>query len=133
MQYSADKGFERSVEGHAFGVNLGMMYSAETDKAVSSVAKGVVDLLDGFGKAFGRNGKYEIATGFADDSSKDGAWGTLRISRDGKDLVNWEDNRQSRWAAREFADGPEGYKQYLAAVAKGYAPGVARHGPAELG
>ena len=118
VQYSADKGFERSVEGHAFGVNLGMMYSAETDKAVSSVAKGVVDLLDGFGKAFGRNGKYEIATGFADDSSKDGAWGTLRISRDGKNLVNWEDNRQSKWAAREFADGPEGYKQYLAAVAK---------------
>ncbi|AVS66395.1 tail length tape measure protein [Paracidovorax avenae] len=118
VQYSADKGFERSVEGHAFGVNLGMMYSAETDKAVSSVAKGVVDLLDGFGKAFGRNGKYEIATGFADDSSKDGAWGTLRISRDGKNLVNWEDNRQSKWAAREFADGPEGYKQYLAAVVK---------------
>ncbi|AVS78638.1 tail length tape measure protein [Paracidovorax avenae] len=118
VQYSADKGVERSVEGHAFGVNLGMMYSAETDKAVSSVAKGVVDLLDGFGKAFGRNGKYEIATGFADDSSKDGAWGTLRISRDGKNLVNWEDNRQSKWAAREFADGPEGYKQYLAAVAK---------------
>lgn len=93
-------------------------YNANVQPVITSIARGLGIALDTVAVSFGQKAGYEVATAFADDSSGDGAWGSLRISKDGKDLLNWENTRQSRWAPREFGDGEEGYKQYLAAVAK---------------
>jgi hypothetical protein len=84
----------------------------------ASMSQAIVGLLDSTAKSFGKTAGYEAATAFADDSSKDGAWGSLIISKGGADLMNWADQRQSRWAPRTFADGQEGVQQYMAAVAK---------------
>lgn len=102
-----------------FGTGFGYVVRGDqTISAVSAIAQALGTALDGVAVSFGQTAGYEIATAFADDTSKDGAWGALRISREGQDLLNWENTRQSRWAPREFGDGEEGYKQYLAAVAK---------------
>lgn len=116
-QYSKDKGLANSVERGAFGINIGMVRGADTEKAVSDIAKGLVGTLDSMAQAFGRQGGFEVATGYADDTSKDGAWGGLRISRGGKDLLNWDTTQTGDWAAREFANGEEGWKQYLQEIA----------------
>ena len=102
-----------------FGTGFGYVERGDqTISAVSGIAQSLGTALDGVAVSFGQKAGYEIATAFADDTSKDGAWGALRISKDGQELLNWEDTRKSKWAPREFGDGEEGYKQYLAAVAK---------------
>lgn len=101
-----------------FGMGIAEEYAKGTQEGVSTIAKSLTQTFDGIAKAFGKTAGYEIATAFADDSSKDGAWGSLRISKDGADLLNWNDTRESKWAPREFANGEEGYKEYIAAIAK---------------
>lgn len=93
-------------------------YNANAQAGITSIAKGLGIALDSVAVSFGQKAGYEVATAFADDSSKDGAWGSLRISKDGQELLNWQNTRTSRWAPKEFGNGEEGYKQYLAAVAK---------------
>ena len=118
-QYSATGGMSSGQDGSSYNIGFGRVEKGQpTIDAVSSVARGVGTALDSVAKAFGRKAGFEVATAFADDTSKDGAWGALRISQGGKELLNWENDRASKWAPREFADGEEGYKQYLAAVAK---------------
>jgi hypothetical protein len=118
-QYSAAGGMTSGQSGADYRIGFGRVEAGkDTISAVGSLAKGVGSALDAVATAFGRTAGYEIATAFADDTSKDGAWGALRISKDGKDLLNWDDTRESRWAPKEFANGEAGYKQYLAAVAK---------------
>lgn len=118
-QYSGARGLMSGQDATGYGIGFGRVEAgAQTISAVGSIAQALGTALDGVAVAFGQRAGYEIATAFADDTSKDGAWGALRISREGQDLLNWETNRQSRWAPREFGDGEEGYKQYLAAVAK---------------
>jgi len=102
-----------------FGMGATGEYAQGTQAGVSAIATGLAQTFDGLAKAFGKTAGYEIATAFADDSSKDGAWGSFRISQGGQDLLNWENDRQSKWAPREFANGEEGYKQYMAEIAKG--------------
>ena len=102
-----------------FGMGATGEYAQGTQAGVSTIATGLAQTFDGLAKAFGKTAGYEIATAFADDSSKDGAWGSFRISQGGQDLLNWENDRQSKWAPREFANGEEGYKQYMAEIAKG--------------
>lgn len=102
-----------------FGMGATGEYAQGTQAGVSAIATGLAQTFDGIAKAFGKTAGYEIATAFADDSSKDGAWGSFRISQGGQDLLNWENDRQSKWAPREFANGEEGYKQYMAEIAKG--------------
>jgi phage-related minor tail protein len=80
-------------------------------------AKEVSALLNGIG-VIGGGGSYAVNTMFADDSSDDGAWGALSITRNGQKALDWEDTRTSRWAPREFGDGTSGQQQYLAEVAK---------------
>lgn len=104
--------------GQNFGMGMAEEYAKGTQEGVSTIAKGLTQTFDGIAKAFGKTAGYEIATAFADDSSKDGAWGSLRISKDGADLLNWNDTRESKWAPREFANGEDGYKEYLAEIAK---------------
>ena len=102
-----------------FGTGFGYVERGDqTISAVSGIAQGLGATLDGVAVAFGEKAGYAVATAFADDTSKDGAWGALRISKDGQDLLNWNDTRKSKWAPREFANGEDGYKEYLAAVAK---------------
>lgn len=119
--YNAARGYRQVQNGKELGdasIDMGMLYGGkERAKISETVAKGIVGVLDGLSTAFGRDAGYTVTTGFADDSSKDRSWGGLRImGKDGKDLVNWDEQR-TKWAPREFADGEKGYKQYLQAVA----------------
>ncbi|MEH6436701.1 tape measure protein [Massilia sp. DD77] len=90
----------------------------KTEQFVSQLAGGVVSILDSTALAFGKTAGYTAATAFADDTSKDGAWGALVISKMGEKLIDWQDSRTSKWAPKEFADGEAGQKQYLEALSK---------------
>lgn len=92
-------------------------YSAEAAAVTGGVAKGIADALNSTARAFGKTAGYEITTAFADDKSKDGAWGSLIIKQLGEAVLDWRDTQTSKWAPREFADGEAGQKEYLAAVA----------------
>jgi hypothetical protein len=119
--YSAANGIRGGAEnynGQNFGMGMAKEYNPEVEKLIGPLAIGMVTTFDGIAKTFGKTAGYEVATAFADDSSDDGAWGSLRIGKDGQDVLNWQDTRTSRWAPKEFGDGEEGYKQYLAAIAK---------------
>ena len=119
--YSADKGLRGGQDLYYSGSDkfgMAAKYNPAAQGNVDSIARGIGMALDSVAVSFGQKAGYEIATAFADDSSKDGAWGQLRISQAGKDLMNWEDTRKSKWAPKEFGNGDAGYKEYLAAVAK---------------
>ena len=119
-EYSAGSGLRTSQEHGAFGMGFGGVDSdEETRKAVGAVAEGMVETLDGVADRFGREARFTVATAFADDSSKDGAWGGLRIALGDNELVNWNRDRDGRWAPREYADGDEGMEQYKADLALG--------------
>ena len=81
------------------------------------MAQSIVQMLDSTATTFGKEAGYKAATAFADDTSKDGAWGGLLISKLEETIVNWDPTRTSKWAPKEFADGAAGKEQYLAAVA----------------
>lgn len=100
-----------------YGIGAPHQWRQERQDFVSPVAQGVGSVLDGIAEAFKQDGGFRVLTAFADDKSKDGAHGQLQISQGGKDLVNWEDMRTSKWAPRIFADGEAGQKEYLAAIA----------------
>ncbi len=118
-RYSEDRGLSSGQDATDYNIGFGRVErGAETVDAVGRLAKGIATALDSVATSFGKTAGFEIATAFADDTSKDGAWGAFRISLDGKVLKNWEDDRQDKWAPRVFADGQEGYKQYLALIAK---------------
>ncbi|MGB4060896.1 MAG: tape measure protein [Burkholderiaceae bacterium] len=118
--YSATGGLQTSTEHGAFGMGFGGVERGEqTVGMVSGLTRSTVGMLDSTSKLFGGKGGYSVATGFADDSSRDSAWGGLLIKdAQGNTKVNWNDDRTSRWAPREFADGQAGAQQYALAVAK---------------
>lgn len=93
-------------------------YNAGVEQVTGNVAKAIGDTLNATARTFGKEAGYEISTAFADDTSKDGAWGSLMIRRGGESVIDWRDTQTSKWAPREFADGEAGSKEYLAAVAK---------------
>lgn len=116
--YSAALGAQTSTTRGAFGTGFGGVAASEEILAnVSGISKSIVDALDATAKSFGKTVGYEAAAGFASDFGDEATWGGLRIALGGMDIVNWDMNRQSRWAPKEFASGEEGYKQYLNAVA----------------
>lgn len=101
-----------------FGMGAAAEWNAGAQQNVSGIASALGAALDSFAVGFGKEAGYTIATAFADDSSKDGAWGSLRIADAvGNVLVDWESTRSSKWAPREFGDGEQGYQDYLKAVA----------------
>lgn len=118
--YSATGGLQTSTEHGAFGLGFGGVERGEqTVGMASGLTKSIVGILDATATTFGKTAGYQVATAFADDTSKDGAWGGLLIKgANGQTAVNWNDSRTSRWAPREFADGEAGAKQYALAVAK---------------
>lgn len=92
--------------------------SSEVNGMTAQLASGIVSILDSTALAFGKTAGYSAATAFADDTSKDGAWGALVIQKMGQDIIDWNDTRQSKWAPREFADGEKGQEQYLGLLSR---------------
>jgi len=103
-------------QGLTFGVNS-RYYDQGVEQQSASIAQTLVGLLDATAQSFGTQAGYFAATAFADDSSKDGAWGSLMVRLGDKVVLNWADTQTGRWAPKEFGDGEEGHKQYLAAIA----------------
>lgn len=102
-----------------FGMGAAGEWSGSNQEAISGIAGALGKALDGVATSFGQKAGYSIYTAFADDSSKDGAWGSLKIADAlGNTLVDWEQTRSSKWAPREFSNGEEGYKEYLNSVAQ---------------
>lgn len=109
-------------EIQAATVGFGLAAADVSSKVVDSskkLATSALDVLRGLDALSGGKNQFAVATGFADDTSKDGAWGSLSITRNGQSLVDWRDTQTSRWAPKEFADGEEGAKQYGNALAAG--------------
>lgn len=109
-KYSKQKGLEKYND-------LDAVYNEGAQEFTDKISEGVVTILDDMSMLFGGTAGYGIATSFADDSSKDGAWGSLVIDKLGKELIDWSDTQTSRWAPKEFADGEKGAKQYLDSIA----------------
>jgi tape measure domain-containing protein len=112
---SASSSGVRAVDSSYIGFHLPER-NAAADQMTAGLASGIVSILDSTALAFGKTAGYTAATAFADDSSKDGAWGALLIDKLGEKVVNWKDTQTSRWAPKEFADGAAGQAQYLAAL-----------------
>lgn len=112
---SASAAGTRTIRAESLGFE-GTRINAETEKLTANLASGIVGILDSTATAFGKTAGYTAATAFADDTSKDGAWGALMISKLGQTVVDWDSTRTSRWAPKEFADGEAGQAQYLAAL-----------------
>jgi len=91
-------------------------YSQETSDASAQISKSIVDILDNTATAFGKNAGYYAATAFADDTSKDGAWGALMIKLGNKTIADWGKGAD-KWPGREFGNGAEGKAAYAQALA----------------
>lgn len=117
--YSAASGATTgSSVGLAFGIDQ-KHYTQAGEDLSTNVAKSIVGILDATATTFGKQAGYYAATAFADDSSKDGAWGALRIKFGEKVLLDWADTAvRDANVPREFADGEAGSKEYLAELAK---------------
>lgn len=117
--YSAETGLVSGVDVYrASGLADTRTYSAEAEKVTATVAQSIAMALDSTATAFGKKAGYEISTAFADDKSKDGAWGSLIIKQMGEAVIDWRDTQTSKWAPKEFADGEQGGKEYQQAIAK---------------
>lgn len=118
-RYSKGGGLSSGQSGADFNIGFGRVEQGnETISGMETLSKALVDIFDGIAKTFGKTAGYEVAVAFADDTSDDGAWGAFGVRLQGVEILNWDDFRQSKWAPKEFGDGEEGYKQYLAAIAK---------------
>lgn len=104
------KGWSSNV---AFG---GDAYSEVTAQGSAQLAQSVVTMLDSFATAFGQEAGYYVGTGFADDTSEDGAWGALLVKQMDNILVDWG-RGSDKWPGREFANGEAGLKGYMTALA----------------
>lgn len=105
-----------------FGQNTGINFlvnsndrNAKLDQPVLGLASGGASILNMLSGAFGKGTGYSVSTGYADDTSRDGAFGALKISNDGRAVLDWESGRTSKWAPKTFADGDAGWQQYLEA------------------
>ena len=92
-------------------------YTTSGQDAAVAMAKTIAGILDQTAATFGQQAGYYAATAFADDTSKDGAWGALMLRLGDKVLLDWGKGAD-KWPGREFADGEAGAKEYAAAVAK---------------
>lgn len=113
--YSAATGLSVGAGVAGVGSKAGF-YSSEAEQLTTQLAKGIVGILDTTAITFGKAAGFAAATGFADDTSKDGAWGALVIKQMDKTLTDWDQNRANEHTPREFADGQAGAEQYIAAV-----------------
>jgi len=117
--YSAAGG---TATGAAAGLRFGVDakdYTASAATASAQIAKSIVGMLDSTATTFGQQAGYYAATAFADDTSKDGAWGALMLKLGDKLVLDWANNpERDANVPRVFANGEAGAKQYAAAVTK---------------
>ena len=99
------------------GVGIGWQQDEKTQSLTDTIAQTIVTMLDSTAKTFGKEAGFSAATAFADDTSKDGAWGGLVIKQLDKVLVDWKEGQTSKWAPKVFSDGEAGMKEYQNAVA----------------
>lgn len=92
-------------------------YSEDVAKGMESMAKSIVDMLDQTALTFGKTAGYEAAVAFADDSSKDGAWGALEISKLGDVIASFGSEGRGKWPGQLFGNGEQGIKEFNDAVA----------------
>lgn len=118
--FSATSGLQNINLGAANNMGFMANYAKETQGLTDQIAKTLVGALDSTAKSFGTTAGYAVSAAFADDTSKDGAWGQLIIKKLGVgDIVNWGlEAAVGKWAPKEFADGAEGQQQYMNAIAK---------------
>jgi len=118
--FSAASGLQNINLGAANNMGFMANYAKETQGLTDQIAKTLVTALDSTAKSFGTTAGYAVSAAFADDTSKDGAWGQLIIKKLGVgDIVNWGlESIVGKWAPKEFADGAEGQQQYMNAIAK---------------
>jgi hypothetical protein len=113
----ADSTGSRTIRAESIGFAQ-TRTAADTEKMTSGLVQGVVGILDSTAATFGKTAGYTAATAFADDTSKDGAWGALVIKNMDGTVLDWNQTRNSGWAPREFDDGQKGQEQYLAELSK---------------
>lgn len=113
---SSDGTRARSISAPSLGTQ-GIVTSRQSQTAMNQIATGGAGALNATAKAFGLQGGYTVSTAYADDSSGDGAWGAMSISRAGQVRQDWRDGQTSRWAPRVFSDGQAGQQEYEGAVA----------------
>ncbi|MBI3103244.1 MAG: phage tail length tape measure family protein [Burkholderiales bacterium] len=121
VTYSAEHGLTAGASQYNrgnYGFGAASEYSSAAESTVSAVARGIATALDSTARTFGRQAGFEISTAFADDASKDGAWGQFAIRRNGQTILDWRDGQTDRWAPRVFSDGEAGVQEYQRAVAQ---------------
>lgn len=112
--YSATGGLMQASRGDAFNSGFtGINYSADTEQMTTGLVQSIVGILDSTATTFGKTAGYQAAASFADDSSKDGAWGSLFLRNMQGVLTDWQAGGVS---FRTFSDGSAGSAEYLAAV-----------------
>ena len=112
--YSAAGGLQQASSGALFNSGFtGIDYSASTEEFTTGIVKSVVQILDTTATTFGKTAGYQAAASFADDSSKDGAWGSLFIRNLQGVITDWQAGGTS---FRTFSDGSAGSAEYLAAI-----------------
>lgn len=91
----------------------GIAYSDSTTDMTAKLVQSIVGILDTTATTFGKQAGYMAAASFADDSSKDGAWGSLFLRNLQGVITDWQAGGRS---FRTFSDGSAGSAEYLAAV-----------------
>lgn len=114
--YSASKGTGYGANAYSFGMGSSE-YNTASNQAAGNLATTIGTLIDSVAVAAGKQAGVFVGTGFADDSSGDGAWGGLNIQYGGSTLTEWG-RGADKWPGREFADSDAGQAQYLAAIAR---------------
>ena len=114
--YSAAGGLQQASAGAVFNSGFtGIAYSASTEQFTTGLVKSIVGILDATAITFGKAAGYQAAASFADDSSKDGAWGSLFIRNLQGVITDWQAGGTS---FRTFSDGSAGSAEYLAAISQ---------------
>ena len=115
-QYSASGGLVNASSGAIFNSGFtGIAYSASTEQMTAGLVQSIVGILDATAITFGKAAGYQAAASFADDSSKDGAWGSLFIRNLQGVITDWQAGGTS---FRTFSDGSAGSAEYLAAISQ---------------
>lgn len=114
-QYSAAGGLATGMGVYGVGSKAGS-YGVATEAMTTQVTQSIVGILDSTASTFGKQAGYAAAAGFADDTSKDGAWGSLSIKIGDKIIEGFGQDGNGRWPGQSFSDGQAGTQEYLAAV-----------------
>lgn len=114
-EFSASGGLSTGMGVYGVGSKAGS-YGIATEAMTTQVTQSIVGILDSTASTFGKEAGYSAAAAFADDTSKDGAWGALSIKIGDKIVEGFGQDGNGRWPGQSFSDGQAGTQEYLAAV-----------------